>query len=26
VWRTMRGQPWLVRGLQRAGFRGGWLG
>ncbi len=26
VWRTMRGQPHLVRGLQRAGFRGGWLG
>ena len=26
VWRTMRGQPWLLRGLQRAGFSGGWLG
>jgi hypothetical protein len=26
VWRTMRGQPWLVRGLQCAGFSGGWLG
>jgi hypothetical protein len=26
VWRRMRGQPWLVTGLQRAGFRGGWLG
>lgn len=26
VWRVMRGQPWLLRGLQRAGFRGGWMG
>ena len=26
VWRAMRGEPWLVRGLQRAGFSGGWLG
>ncbi len=26
VWRRLRGQPWLVTGLQRAGFRGGWLG
>lgn len=26
VWRSLRGQPWLVTGLQRAGFRGGWLG
>lgn len=25
VWQTMRGQPWLVRGLRRAGFAGGWL-
>jgi hypothetical protein len=26
VWKTMRGHPHLRRGLQRAGFRGGWLG
>ncbi len=26
VWNAMRGQPWLVNGLKRAGFRGGWLG
>ena len=25
VWRTMRRNPHLIRGLQRAGFRGGWL-
>ncbi len=25
VWRVMRGNPHLVRGLKRAGFRGGWL-
>ncbi len=25
VWRTMRKNPHLVRGLQRAGFTGGWL-
>jgi hypothetical protein len=25
VWRVMRGNPHLVRGLVRAGFRGGWL-
>ena len=25
VWRTMRKNPHLVRGLRRAGFRGGWL-
>ncbi|HJV71715.1 glucoamylase family protein [Ideonella sp.] len=25
VWRTMRGNPHLVSGLKRAGFRGGWL-
>ncbi|MFK2875629.1 glucoamylase family protein [Rhodanobacter hydrolyticus] len=24
-WRLMRRNPWLVRGLRRAGFRGGWL-
>ena len=26
VWETMRKSPYVVRGLQRAGFRGGWLG
>jgi hypothetical protein len=26
VWRTLRKNPHLVRGLRRAGFRGGWLG
>jgi hypothetical protein len=26
VWRALRGQGWLVDGLKRAGFRGGWLG
>ena len=26
VWSRLRGQPWLLKGLQRAGFRGGWLG
>ena len=25
IWRTMRKNPHLIRGLQRAGFRGGWL-
>lgn len=25
VWRLMRGNPWLRRGLERAGFTGGWL-
>jgi hypothetical protein len=25
VWRVMRGNPHLVRGLRRAGFSGGWL-
>jgi hypothetical protein len=25
VWRTMRKNPHIVRGLQRAGFTGGWL-
>lgn len=25
IWRTMRGNPHLVRGLRRAGFTGGWL-
>jgi hypothetical protein len=25
VWRTMKRNPHLVRGLRRAGFRGGWL-
>ncbi len=26
VWKAMRGNAHLVRGLRRAGFRGGWLG
>ena len=26
IWEVMRGCPYLVRGLERAGFRGGWLG
>ena len=26
VWKTMRNNAYLKRGLQRAGFRGGWLG
>jgi hypothetical protein len=25
VWKTMRSNPHLVRGLKRAGFKGGWL-
>ena len=25
VWETMKRSPYLVRGLERAGFRGGWL-
>jgi hypothetical protein len=25
VWRVMRGNPHIIRGLRRAGFRGGWL-
>ena len=25
IWKLMRGSPHLVRGLRRAGFRGGWL-
>jgi hypothetical protein len=25
VWRTMRKSPYIIRGLKRAGFRGGWL-
>lgn len=25
VWSRMRGEPNLLRGLQRAGFTGGWL-
>ncbi|WP_305804831.1 glucoamylase family protein [Stenotrophomonas sp. YIM B06876] len=25
IWQRMRDCPWLARGLQRAGFRGGWL-
>jgi hypothetical protein len=26
VWRLMRSSPYVRRGLERAGFRGGWLG
>src|SRR3989454_474670 len=26
IWRTMRKNPYIVRGLKRAGFSGGWLG
>jgi hypothetical protein len=26
IWKVMRNNPYLVRGLQRAGFTGGWLG
>ncbi|MEP6801382.1 MAG: glucoamylase family protein [Acidobacteriota bacterium] len=26
IWRLMRGCPYVVRGLRRAGFSGGWLG
>jgi hypothetical protein len=25
VWRYMRRSPWIIRGLKRAGFTGGWL-
>jgi len=25
IWRTMRRNPFIVRGLRRAGFQGGWL-
>jgi hypothetical protein len=25
IWRVMRKNPYLVKGLERAGFRGGWL-
>ena len=25
VWRVMRQNPYVVAGLRRAGFRGGWL-
>jgi hypothetical protein len=25
VWRTMRSNPYVRHGLQRAGFTGGWL-
>jgi hypothetical protein len=25
VWKEMRTNPYIVRGLQRAGFTGGWL-
>ena len=26
VWRVMRTNPHIIRGLKRAGFTGGWLG
>jgi hypothetical protein len=26
LWRLMRQCPYVVRGLRRAGFKGGWLG
>jgi hypothetical protein len=26
VWKTMAKSPYIVRGLRRAGFSGGWLG
>ena len=26
IWKTMRKNPHIVRGLKRAGFAGGWLG
>ena len=26
IWRLMRGCPYVVAGLRRAGFKGGWLG
>jgi len=25
VWREMRESPYIIRGLRRAGFTGGWL-
>jgi hypothetical protein len=25
VWKTMRKNPYIVQGLKRAGFTGGWL-
>jgi hypothetical protein len=25
IWRLLRGSPYIRRGLERAGFRGGWL-
>ena len=25
IWKTMRRNPYIVRGLRRAGFAGGWL-
>jgi hypothetical protein len=25
IWRTMKKNPHVIRGLRRAGFRGGWL-
>jgi hypothetical protein len=26
IWRVMRRNPYMRRGLERAGFQGGWLG
>jgi hypothetical protein len=26
IWRLMRRNPYIVNGLRRAGFSGGWLG
>ncbi|RPH89104.1 MAG: Tat pathway signal protein, partial [Calditrichaeota bacterium] len=26
VWKVMSQNPYVIRGLKRAGFRGGWLG
>jgi hypothetical protein len=25
VWKYMRKSPYIIKGLRRAGFRGGWL-
>jgi hypothetical protein len=26
VWKTMRKNPYIIAGLKKAGFTGGWLG
>jgi hypothetical protein len=26
IWRLLRESPYIIRGLQRAGFTGGWVG